>query len=88
MEFLLIIRISLKFLERNYFILEAENTDLIKTNIGKSSELRTDLSDFMLPVGAVFRSTVDETPHFTGSWVLLYTETLGGKTIYNYERIS
>lgn len=74
--------------ERNYFILEAENTDLIKTNIGKSSELRADLSDFMLPVGAVFRSTVDETPHFTGSWVLLYTETLGGKTIYNYERIS
>lgn len=74
--------------ERNYFILEAENTDLIKTNIGKSSELRADLSDFMLPVGAVFRSTVDEAPHFTGSWVLLYTETLGGKTIYNYERIS
>jgi len=74
--------------ERNYFILEAENTALIKTNIGKSSELRADLSDFMLPVGAVFRSTVDETPHFTGSWVLLYTETLGGKTIYNYERIS
>ena len=74
--------------ERNYFILEAENTDLIKTNIGKSSELRADLSDFMFPVGALFRSTVDETPHFTGSWVLLDTETLGGKTIYNYERIS